>query len=71
MKFCFFLASACLLSAFTLHAADTEAPFITSFSVAPTAVDITSGDVTVQVTLHITDNDSGFKELEFKSEVQR
>ncbi len=61
MKSCLLLTAACLFSAGVLQAADTEAPFITSFEVSPTAVDISSGDATVQVTLHITDNDIGFQ----------
>lgn len=41
-------------------AADTAPPELTSFSVSPVAVDVTTGDASVQVTLHLTDDESGF-----------
>jgi hypothetical protein len=54
------IALASLLGISGFAAADTVAPEITAFSVSPTAVNISSGDATVQVTVHITDDDSGF-----------
>jgi hypothetical protein len=51
---------AALLGASGSLAADTAPPVLTSFSVSPAVVDVTTGDVTVQVTLHLTDDESGF-----------
>lgn len=51
---------ALLLGAGGQLAADSAPPVLTSFSVSPAAVDITTGDATVQVTLHLTDDESGF-----------
>lgn len=50
---------ASLLGATGFLCADTAPPVLTSFSVSPAAVDVTTGDATVQVTLHLTDDDSG------------
>lgn len=38
---------------------DTTPPVLTSFSFSPTSVDVTSGDATVTVNLHVTDDLSG------------
>ncbi len=51
---------ASLLGAGGLLAADTAPPVLASFSVAPAAVDVTTGNATVQVTLRLTDDESGF-----------
>jgi hypothetical protein len=51
---------AALLGSCGLLAADSAPPVLTSFSVSPAAVDISTGDATVQVTLHLTDDESGF-----------
>ena len=50
---------ASLLGAGGLFAVDSAPPVLTSFSVSPAAVDVTTGDATVQVTLHLTDDESG------------
>jgi hypothetical protein len=54
------LALASILGTSGFAAANDNPPEITAFSVSPAAVDITSADATVQVTVHITDDDSGF-----------
>ncbi|MCW1923943.1 hypothetical protein OKA05_15355 [Luteolibacter arcticus] len=57
--FAFLLAAACL-SACPLLADDTAHPVVTSISITPETVDVTSGPGSVSITAHITDDDSGF-----------
>lgn len=57
-----YLALASLFGLSASLLADTAPPVVTEFSISPTSVDITSGIATVQVTLRITDDASGFKE---------
>ena len=61
------LGSLCvLLAAFvSIHPAfgqltDTTPPVLKSFDFTPKSVDVTSGDATVTVNLHVTDDLSGF-----------
>lgn len=59
MKTAAILAAAFSLACSICHA-DTDAPIVTSFTVTPDPVDITTGSQTLTVSLHITDDASGF-----------
>lgn len=61
MKSCFLLISTCLLSAGVLQAYDNTAPVVTSISIAPSAVEVSSGPANVTVALQITDDLTGFR----------
>ncbi|MEK7952303.1 DUF7035 domain-containing protein [Luteolibacter soli] len=57
--FAFFLATI-LASICPVLAVDTAYPVVTSISVSPETVNVTSGDDSVTISVHITDNESGF-----------
>jgi len=68
IPFAAWAASLALLTLFSLftHLAlaaqltDTTPPVLTGFNFSPGSVDVTNGDATVDVTLHVTDDLSGF-----------
>lgn len=60
MKALHSLAAALLWSAAPLLAVDTAPPQVTSISVAPGSIDITTSPQTLSVTVNITDDESGF-----------
>jgi hypothetical protein len=54
------IAAALMCSAASLLAVDTAPPQVTSISIAPASVDITSAPQTITATIAITDDESGF-----------
>jgi hypothetical protein len=50
-----------VLAGATASAADTTAPQVVSIAIAPGAIDISTASQNITVTLHITDNESGFE----------